>query len=146
MVERTFTVEFGGYRRETYVKNIPSISGVYCVYEGTLNVKKDEPDTVSLHKLIYIGEAGDINDRINKPHEKWDDWKKHVREGKLLWFSYAEIQDEKDRKRVECALIFQHKPPENEECKNLFTYDKTTIITENMNEFLEPEFTVEKTE
>lgn len=151
MAEKTYTVEFNGYRRETHIKTLPTYGGIYCVYEGKLNKgKQGKKDTVTLYKLIYIGETDEkddgIRDRINEPHEKWNDWKKHVGEGNLLYFSYAEFPNDNDRKRVECALIFEHKPLENTECKDSFPYDKTTISLTGEIAKLHKDFTVERTE
>jgi len=40
-----------------------------------LLIFNEEADTVSIKKLLYIGESQDINDRIEN-HEKWKKWKK----------------------------------------------------------------------
>jgi len=123
MAEQTFQVEFEGYWREPNINGIPTKSGVYCVYECTYN---ESERTVSIHKLIYIGEAGDANNRIEN-HEKWGDWRKHVREGRQLCFSFGYVESS-DRERVEAALIFKHKPPENSEYLDSFPFDKTTVL------------------
>ena len=67
MAAMTFNVEFDGYWREKNIGGIPANSGIYCVYECTYN---QEEKTVSIHRLIYIGEARDARDRI-KNHEKF---------------------------------------------------------------------------
>ena len=141
MAEKTFKAEFDGYWREPNIEGIPNESGVYCVYECTY---KKDTRTVSLHKLIYIGEAGEVRDRI-KNHEQWDDWKKHVREGNQLCFTFGYVESEY-RNRVEAALIFKHKPPENSEYKYSFPFDKTTIILSGTTALLSTHFTVERTD
>lgn len=140
MAEKTFEVEFDGYWREQDIEGIPNGSGAYCVYECTYNKDKD---AVSIHKLIYIGEAADVRDRIQN-HEKWHDWKKHVREDNELCFSYGHVESEY-RERVEAALVFRHKPPENTEYTDTFPFDKTTIILSGKTKLLNTYFTVEKT-
>jgi len=141
MAEKTFKVDFEGYWREPNISGIPSGSGVYCVYECTYN---ESSSTVSIHKLIYIGEADDVNDRI-KNHENWDDWKKHVRWGNQLCFSYG-YEESANRERVEAALIFKHKPLENSEYTDSFPFDKTTIILSGKTALLKTPFTVERTD
>jgi len=122
MAEKTFNQEFDGYWREPNKASIPSSSGVYCVYECTHNV---EAKTVSIHKLIYIGESADVNGRIAN-HEKLDDWKEHVRQGKILCYSFTPVED-RYRARVEAAFINHHKPVVNTEYVDDFPFDKTTV-------------------
>jgi len=135
---KTISLNFKGYKIDrTYV--LPK-AGIYLVYVGKYNKKKD---TVSLSKLIYIGEAEDVKDRLSK-HEKWSEWQKYVSEGERLLFSMAEVVNP-DRERAECALIYHHKPPTNDECKDAFPYEKTTVKSSGRCKFITPEFTVEKT-
>lgn len=141
MGEETFKVDFDGYWRESNISGIPSKSGVYCVYECSYN--KDEK-TVSIRRLIYIGESGNVNDRIQE-HEKWDDWKSYVTDGNVLCFSFGYVGSE-NRDRVEAALIFEHKPPENKEYTDSFPFDKTTISLSGKTALLNTNFTVERTE
>jgi len=141
MAEQTFKVEFDGYWREPNIGGIPNKSGVYCVYECTYN---ENNKTVSIHKLIYIGEAGEVKDRIQN-HELWSKWKKHVREGNQLCFSFGYVESD-NRDRVEAALIFKHKPPENSEYIDSFPFDKTTISLSGRTALLNTNFTVERTE
>jgi len=141
MAEQTFKVEFEGYWRELNIGGITAKSGVYCVYECTYN---ESEKTVSIHKLIYIGEAGDVNDRI-KNHDLWDNWRNHVREGNQLCFSFGYVESS-NRDRVEAALIFKHKPPENSEYTDSFPFDKTTISLSGRCALLNSNFTVERTE
>ena len=140
MVAMTFSIDFEGYWREGNISGIPAKSGVYCVYECTYN---EEKDTVSIHRLIYIGEAGDVRDRI-KNHEKWEDWKRYVSNGNELCFSFGYVESE-NRNRVEAALIFKHKPPANEEYKNEFPFDTTTINASGRTALLSTNFTVHRT-
>ena len=79
MAEKTYTLEFDGYRRETQIKWLPTYSGIYCVYEGILD-KKDN-SLSKLNKLIYIGETDEKDDGIKgriSNHEKWDEWTKKI--------------------------------------------------------------------
>jgi excinuclease UvrABC nuclease subunit len=140
MAEQTFKIEFDGYWRDQNKGSVPSKSGVYCVYECTHNKNKK---TVTLNKLIYIGEAGNVRDRIDG-HEKYSDWKKHVRVGKELCFSFGSIGSTY-RDRCEAAVIFKHKPPENGEFKNSFPFDKTTMNLSGEIALLTSTFTANRT-
>lgn len=140
MAQKTFNIEFNGYWREKDINGISSRSGVYCVYESAYNVNKD---TVRIHRLIYIGEADDVNERI-VDHEKWDKWKRYIRQGNELCFSFAYVESS-DRDRVEAALIFKHKSPVNDEYKDSFPFDKTRISSTGKTAFLSTHFTVGRT-
>lgn len=74
MASQTFKIELDGYWREPNKGSIPAKSGVYCVYSCVHNANEK---TISIKKLIYIGESEDVNDRISD-HEKLPDWKKHL--------------------------------------------------------------------
>ena len=141
MAEKTFNIEFEGYWREPGIGGVPEESGVYCIYECTYN---DSRKTLSIHELIYIGEADNVRNRI-ETHEKKDDWKQHVRNGNELCFSFAPFPST-DRGRVEAALIFRHKPPVNDEYKDSFPFDRTTISISGKTAKLNNHFTVERTE
>jgi len=140
MAEQSFTVTFYGYWGEKAISGIPQESGIYCVYTA---VKNTAENTVSLKKLIYIGESENVNDRI-KNHEKWDDWKKKLSNGETIYFSFAPVGSS-FRCRVEAAFIFKHKPPVNTEYVNSFPFDKTTITTQGETALLSSLFTVNRT-
>jgi len=140
MAEKTITIEFDGYWRDENKSGLPAKSGVYCVYECTHNVNEK---TVSLHKLIYIGEAEDVKTRVAN-HEKYQDWLKHVRSGNELCFSFGGVGTT-DRARAEAAMIFKHKPPENDEYVDSFPFDKTTMSLSGKTDLLNTSFTVNRT-
>lgn len=140
MAEQNFNQEFDGYWREPNKDGLPKLSGVYCVYECTHNVKEK---TVTIHKLLYIGESGNVNTRI-ATHNKLEDWNKHVRNGNQLCYSYTPVESTY-RERVEAAFIFKHKPVENTEYVNSFPFDKTTINSKGRIKFLESSFVVNRT-
>ena len=140
MVPETFNIEILGYRLEADKSRIPNHSGVYFVYECNYDSKKD---TVTIHGLIYIGDSDKVCDRISD-HEKYDDWKKHVRPGNTLCYSTGRVSDVY-RKRIEAAYVFKYKPPENEEYVNSFPFDKTTIDSSGKTALLNTAFTAYKT-
>lgn len=137
MSAQSYHLEFDGYWREPNRGGIPSQSGVYCVYTSTHNTGNQ---TVSLHKLVYIGESENVRERI-EGHEKLPDWRKHLQPSQQLCFSYAPITG--GRERAEAAMIYRHKPPENTEYVDSFPYDRTTITTAGRNALLDQRFTVE---
>jgi len=141
MAAKTISIEFDGYWRDENKGGLPAKSGVYCVYECTHNRTEK---TVSLHKLIYIGESGNVRDRVSN-HEKRDKWLKYVRQGNELCFSFGGVSSV-DRNRAEAAMIFKHKPPVNDEYKDSFPYDKTTMSLSGKTALLNTYFTVNRTE
>lgn len=132
MGEQTYKHDFNGYWKESDKSKLPSISGVYCVYECTHNSTEN---SVSIHRLIYIGESDNINARI-AGHEKLPFWERFVRHGNELCYSYTEVSAS-DRYRVEAAFINHHQPLVNIEYKDSFTFDKTTILTSGRSALLE---------
>jgi hypothetical protein len=64
MASTSYTLNFDGYWRAPNVCGLPANSGIYCVHACTLNRQEN---TVSLRKLIYIGEAANGRDRVLRP-------------------------------------------------------------------------------
>lgn len=141
-MEQTFNVTFDGYWREKNKLGIPAKSGVYCVYECTY---QPESGKVTLLNLLYIGESANVQGRIQN-HEKLPDWKKHVRPGNELCYSFGGVADA-HRVRVEAAFINKHKPPVNTEYVDHFPFDTTrTIVDANSKAaaLLHRDFTVHR--
>lgn len=134
-------MKFDGYWRDENKSSVPANSGVYCVYTCTYDAKKK---TVSLHKLVYIGEAGNCKSRIAS-HEKHKLWLKHLKSGQVLCYSFGPVPSA-DRDRAEAALIFKHKPPENTEYTNSFPFDDTTMSLSGKTKYITSNFTVKRTE
>ena len=126
-VPKTIDLAFdAGYFREPNVESLPAKAGVYCVYSCTYNADAKPKPTVSIAKLVYIGESGDVRDRVTN-HNLWDAWKKQLVAGQVICVSAALVSPEATRQRAEAALIFKHKPPVNDEYKHSFPFDTTTI-------------------
>jgi excinuclease UvrABC nuclease subunit len=141
MAEQSFSLNFKGYWLESHIDSVPIEPGIYCVFACTFN---KQTKTVIITKLIYIGEADDVNQRI-KNHEKLPSWRKALSFGEELCFSFAHL-DSPNRTRAEASLIFKHKPPLNDDYKDSFPFDKTTILITGVSELLVPIFTVERSQ
>ena len=135
---KTFSLEFDGYWRAVNKGGLPAKSGIYCAYSGTYDA---QGRTVSLEKLLYIGESKDVRDRVDG-HEKWDEWEGELSGGQVLCFSAALITFSDGRERAEAAMIYKHKPPCNEEYVNSFPLLRTTVKTSGENALLHDNFTV----
>lgn len=136
---KTINLQFDGYWRESGRGSIPAQSGIYCVYSGIHNVAAT---TVTLKKLIYIGESEDVRCRISG-HEKTDQWKRYLSYGEILFFSFAPILT--DRVQGEAALIYHHKPPVNSEYSASFPYNDTQKIITGTAALLTSSFIVRPT-
>jgi len=137
---KTISLEFDGYWREVHKGSVPDKSGVYLVYVCEYNQSEGK---VTLEKLIYIGEAANARDRI-EAHEKWSDWRKYVDKGSQICFSFAPITSP-DRERAEAALIYHHKPSCNDEYKDEFPFEDTTVKSSGTCALLAKDITVLKT-
>jgi hypothetical protein len=113
---------------------------VYLVYFCRHN---ESEGTVTLTKLIYIGEAANARERIEQ-HEKWSEWRKKVPEASQICFSFAPATSS-DRERAEAALIYHHKPPCNDEYKDEFPFEETTVESSGECALLSGDMTVHKT-
>ena len=127
------TLNFTGYF--TSKSYVPSQSGIYCVYRGTHN----DNNTVSLNQLLYIGESGNAHDRLDT-HEREKDWKRHLKYGEILIFTFAPIVAE--RVRAEAAMIYKHKPTENTEYKHSFPFRSLKMTLTGCTNKLYTQFTV----
>jgi hypothetical protein len=92
MTAKSYALTFDGYWREAKISGLPAKSGIYgvyaCVHDATGN-------TVTLNRLLYIGEAANVQDRIAN-HERKADWKRRLKAGEELCFNAALISPETD--------------------------------------------------
>lgn len=135
---KSISLQFDGYWAEKSAQFLPSQSGIYCVYGG----KENPNGTVTINKLIYIGESENVRNRVSG-HEKEPAWRRHLAWGEVLIFSSAPIAQE--RLRAEAALIFHHKPPVNDEYTSSFPYDETQMTVMGKSALLASSFTVRST-
>jgi hypothetical protein len=142
MTEKNYSLDFDGYWREPNVSGLPAKSGIYGVYACVYDTVEK---TVSLSRLVYIGEAGDVRDRVSN-HECWPVWRQQLKQGEVLCVNAALISPEADRQRAEAAMIFKHKPPCNTEYADNFPYDTTTVVTTGKNALMAARFVVTRTE
>ncbi|MDX8339763.1 hypothetical protein SLH46_11250 [Draconibacterium sp. IB214405] len=143
MAAKTFNVKIDGYWRDVNKGSIPAHSGVYFVYECTYNPSKDGKGTVTLKRLLYIGESQNVNERI-QDHEKYVEWANLVRHGNTLCFATGPVESN-DRIRVEAAYIFEHKPPLNTEYRNDFPFNTTSVHSSGKTGLLHTDFIVQRT-
>jgi hypothetical protein len=137
---KTIKLEFDGYYRE---EGLPppdhDCAGIYVVYAG----RHTSEGRCELRKVLYIGRSSDVAERPSPSHHKYKDWYKQLEKGELLYFSFA---DEDDEKRAESALIYKFKPVCNDTGKDGFHHPETIIKTSGKNIGLEKPFTVQKTD
>ena len=133
---------FRGYWREPNASGLPAKSGIYGVYASVHN---QLANTVTLNRLLYIGEAADVQDRVAN-HEGWADWRRQLKQGEVLCVNGALISPDAARQRAEAAMIFKHKPPCNTEYVDNFPFDATTVATSGKSALMYATFTVTRTE
>ncbi len=138
----TISLAYEGYWREPNAVSIPNKSGVYSAYACTYD---SAAGTVSIRKLLYIGESATVRDRVQQhlSGATGRSWKTHLLGGEVLCFAYAPIANP-TRERAEAALIYKHKPPENTEYVNSLPakWSPTTVKTSGRNALLSAQFTV----
>ena len=136
---KTIYLNYEGYWRQVNFGSVPTYSGVYSFQECRYNAD----NTVTLMKLLYVGQAVNCRERIQN-HEKLSTLVKSLSPGNELCVHTAPITDP-DKSRAENALVYYHKPPFNETLKDSFNYDRTNISCSGKYSLLSRSFTVERT-
>lgn len=134
---KEFNLNFDGSILDENREHLPSHSGIYLVYRGTLN---SERTRLHCKEIIYIGQSTDIR-RCNKNHESRSRFLERLEDNEVLFYSYAPINSD-DLKRVEAALVYKQKPLLNDQLKDNFLYPPTHIISSGACALLEKDFIV----
>ena len=141
MAKRSYALEFDGYWREPNWSGLPAESGIYCVYACAYDSGKG---TVSIKRLLYVGESGNVRKRVpEEPRNRRDKWAGELNRGEVLCVSCAKITAAV-RERVEAAIIYRHEPPCNTEYVDFFPFDATTVSTDGKKAKLSQSFAVER--
>lgn len=122
---KQYNVIFKGYRRDCNKATFPTYSGIYMVYRCTYH---SDTEKVSLKEIIYIGQAKNLNERLNN-HEKYSDFQNQCKTEEELCYAYAKV-DEKDLDVVENAIVFAQKPPLNTDLKDSYNHDSAGFLVE----------------
>lgn len=120
--ELSYQLNFQGYWRHINRAGLPAVSGVYAVYRCTYNQTTDK---VTLHEIIYIGQAVDVNDR-HKKHDKLSLFQSELKEGEELCYTCAEV-DGRSLDLIENALVFAQKPRLNDKLVNSYDHQSAHI-------------------
>ena len=120
-----YNVTFKGYRRDVNKDGLPSYGGIYMVYCCKYN---ENEQTVTLKRLIYIGKAINLHDRICN-HNRYEDFNRQLQQGEQLCYSYASVSPN-EVNVVENGLIFMQKPNLNDDLKESFNYPDSEFSIE----------------
>lgn len=120
-----FNLTFDGSILDKDRNNLPTYSGIYLVYVGSIS---SDQKHVHCRDIIYIGKAEDIR-RRHVAHERKTDFLAELQEGEVLFYSYAKVEKE-DLDRVENALIYSQQPKLNNEGKDSFPFPATEIVSD----------------
>lgn len=137
---QSFSLHIEGYWREIHKNGLPAFPGIFFVFETKYNILNG---TVSVLKIIYIGEDNNIKERVAN-HPLYAKWKSYVNEGNELSFCAARA-DAANRTRIKAAFIFNRKPIANPDYKDSFPFDDTTILVAGRTLLLEKKFSVTRT-
>lgn len=137
---RTFKLHFEGSILDENRSSLPTYSGVYLVYCGTLSADRKQ---VSCRTIIYIGQAEDIR-RRHSDHERRKDFLEQLLQGEVLFYSYAKVEPAL-LNRIENALIFHQQPPLNNSGKESYLYPDTEIDSDGQCALLDKQIIVETT-
>lgn len=135
-IKRTILLDFKGYYRDG--ATLPDYSGLYFVYKGI----PTKPGKCRIIRLLYIGQAENINDRVGTDHEHYEDWKQELGHDEILYYSVCPV-DAWDLDMTEAACIYKTQPPVNKQCKETYNHAPARIISSGPAEFLPSQFDIE---
>ena len=121
----TYDLKFKGYWRDENRQGLPIAAGIYIVYKCRYN---ELSDTVTLLEILYIGQATNLNERVDT-HDKRQTFLNKCNEIETLCYSVAEVK-ESDLNIVENALVFAQKPSLNDKLKDRFNYESAEFHLE----------------
>jgi len=133
----TININIEGYWRDKNRTGIPSHPGIFLVYESMYNLINDN---VKLFKLIYVGEATNLRERLSN-HPLYEVWKEHLKDGDELCYSIAHVPDNL-RERIKAAFIVDRNPIANTTYKHDFPFPPTNIICFGKTALLQTNFIV----
>lgn len=119
---------------------LPDYAGIYFVFVGKVN-RNENGFRMTHPRLVYIGEAKDINDRHNDEygdpkHEHYQDFLNACKEGENIAYAYAQVKaGPYTRMMIESALIFHFKPCINTKSKYTYRHRNTVIDITSSIEF-----------
>ena len=131
----TYHIHIEGYWLDHNKSGLPDYSGIYFVFRCVYN---SNANTADIKQLLYIGQTGQsggIRDRLVN-HEKYEEFQNACKENELVCYATSEVPVD-DLDIIENALISAEQPPINEELKDHFKYDESTIKTSGYNSGLE---------
>jgi len=119
---------------------LPEYAGIYFVFVGSVEHFHDETFKMKAPRLIYIGQAKNINSRHNADngspaHEHYEDFDNERGNGEEIAYAFAPVGNLFDRLLIESSLIYQFKPCINIKDKYKFTHRPTRIKIESDIEF-----------
>jgi hypothetical protein len=120
-IATTITLELEGYWREPNLAGLPQNAGLYCVYACTFNKDARPKPTVSISRLLYIGEGEDVRARVSG-HELWPTWKKQLVPGQVICISAARVSPETTRHRGRGSLDFPAQTAREQRVQALFSF------------------------
>ena len=116
-----YKLQFDNYCWRGNENTAPNVSGIYCVYSC---VKQAGQFFVS--ELLYIGQAGDLRQRLSQ-HTTKGDFDRELVNGKVVFYTWA-LVDGRSLNACEAAMIYHFQPPYNQQCRNSFTGHGITSV------------------
>ena len=105
-----------------------------CIYDST-------SDKVTLNEIIYIGQAEDLNERLNN-HDKYSRFQNACESGEEICYAYANVSMD-DLDIVENALVFAQKPSLNSDLVDSYNHESAAFLVEGKCKLLEyTDFTI----
>lgn len=141
MMEITLSPKMLGYWTDEQLRDVPSESGIFCVFRAGPDLQSGE---MAVQELLYIGEHRNVRHRLQY-HEDRPKWQECLKEGEILWYSVG-LSGYVNRERLVAAMIHAHKPRLNREYLDTFPFEETTVHLYGKRDKLLSMFTLERSD
>ena len=128
----TYKPSFGGGPIPLSTRYVPSVGGLYAimVYDATFGPLP--------YRLIYMGEAQNLAERLCGSHEKYESWIRAAG-GSQLYVGFHFIEQESARQTTERRLIEYYGP----ECNKTFNHNALALRALSSLYSYKPDWTFE---
>ena len=139
-MKRKYELDINESCWEGALGQVPESAGIYFAYAC---YRGAEPNSWFSGPLVYIGESDNLRRRLGEHAAQRDNHRGLGEQYEKIWYTYALFSEsEADRRRCESALIYKHRPLQNEMSAQAFEHPPTEIVLRGETRGLAESFSV----